>query len=220
MVLLDNVIYEETKNIVLGKSQRSPMLIEFSDWFMDVFSVKVLNIDFGTLKHSKTNRYRLYIIIEDTKGYRRMYIEILKPNEEYKRQIAIEFQRIALKYNFANEKQFENLFVSYIDFSHEAKTEANWKSSNEVKDFIKKKYSVVWDVLTLFSDSVIFYYSNSDIAINESKGISEAIASDYYEILKKHDELNYFSRENIRIKFDSKENLDKNYQGNFLYYSR
>jgi hypothetical protein len=72
----------------------------------------------------------------------------------------------------------------------------------------------------MFSGSVVFYYSDLDIAINESKGISKSITSDYYEILKKYDELNYFTRENIRLKFDSKENLDKNYAGSFFYYSR
>jgi hypothetical protein len=220
MVLLDDAIYEETKKIVLGKSKRSPMLIEFSDWCMEMFSVKVLNIEFSKLKHSKTNRYRLYVIIENTEDRRKMYSENFRPKEEHQRQIAIEFRKIALKYKFATENQLENLFVTYNDFSEEAKTEANWKAKKEVQDFIKKNYAVVWDVMAMFSNSVVFYYSDSDIAINASKGISDAIVSDYYEILKKYDELNCFTRENIHLKFDSKENLDKNYQGNFYYYSR
>ena len=220
MVLLDDAIYEETKKIVLGKSKRSPMLIEFSDWFMRVFSVKVLNVEFGKIKHSKTNRYRLYVIIENTEGYRKMYLEYFKPKEEYQRQIADEFYRISLKYQLATEEQLENLFVIYNDFSEEAKSEANWKAAKEVREFVKKKYPVAWDVLAMFSSSVVFYFLDSDIAANESKGISEAIANDYYSILKKYDDLNYFTRENIHLKFDSKENLDKNYIGNFLFYSR
>jgi hypothetical protein len=72
----------------------------------------------------------------------------------------------------------------------------------------------------MFSSSVVFYYSDADITVNENNGISKAIMDTYYSILKKYDELNYFTRENIRLKFDSKENLDKNYQGNLFYYTR
>lgn len=220
MVLLDDAIYKETKKIVLGKSKRSPMLIEFADWFMETFSVKVLNIEFSKLKSPKTNRYRLYVIVENTEDYQKMYIETFKPKEEYQRQIASKFQEIALKYKLANKAQLENLFVIYNDFSEEAKTETNWKAAKEVKNFLKRKYSVVWDVISIFSGSVVFYYSDFDIAINENNGISKSIANDYYNILKKYDELNYFTREKISIKFDSKENLDKNYAGSFFYYSR
>jgi len=38
--------------------------------------------------------------------------------------------------------------------------------------------------------------------------------------LKAYDVLDYFTRENISLKFDSKENLDKNYDGNLFYYTR
>ena len=196
------------------------MLIEFADWFMETFSAKVLNIEFSKLKSQKTNRYRLYVIVENTEDYQKMYIETFKPKEEYQRQIASKFQEIALKYKFANKAQLENLFVIYNDFSEEAKTETNWKAAKEVKNFLKRKYSVVWDVISIFSGSVVFYYSDFDIAINENNGISKSIANDYYNILKKYDELNYFTREKISIKFDSKENLDKNYAGSFFYYSR
>jgi len=55
---------------------------------------------------------------------------------------------------------------------------------------------------------------------NEANGVSPMILDDYYSLLKGYDELNYFTRQNIYIKFDSKENLEKNYQGSLFYYSR
>jgi hypothetical protein len=220
MVLLDDVIYKETKKFVLGKSKRSPMLIEFSDWFMETFSVRVLNIEFSKLKFPKTDRYRLYVIIENTEDHRKMYVETLKPKEEYQRQIASKFREIALKYKFAKEEQFENLFVIYNDFSEEAKTEANWKAIERFKWLVKFKYPAVWKVISMFSSTVVFYYSDSDVTLNEQKGISEKIISDYFAVLKKYDELNYFTKENIHVKFDSKENVDKNYEGSLFYYTR
>jgi hypothetical protein len=220
MVLLDDTVYKETKKIALGKAKRKPILIELSDWLLQSYSVKVLNIDFNKLISSKSGRYRLCIILENTKDYQKMYVRNFEPNEEYQNEIANEFRRLARKYQFATEEQLRDLWVTYIDFSEEAKTEANWKAAKEVEDSLRKKYSVVWDVIPMFSGSVVFYYSDFDIAINESKGISKLITDDYYAILKKYDELNYFTRDNISLKFDSKENLDKNYAGSFFYYSR
>ena len=220
MVLLDDAVYKHTKKIVLGKAKKSPILIELSDWLMKTYSVKMLNFEFGKLISSASGRHRLYIIIENAVDYQKMYVRHLEPNEEYQSQIASEFQRLAEKYHFAQKEQLRDLFVTYNDFSEEAKTEANWKAVDRFKWVAKFKYPAVWKVISIFSSTVVFYYSDSDIVPNEQKGLSEKIVNDYYSVLKKYDDLNYFTRENIQVKFDSKENVDKNYEGSLFYYTR
>jgi hypothetical protein len=215
---LDDDFYEETKDIALGKVKKSPFLAEFSDWFVRTYSVKILNLEFSKLESS--SRYRLHVIIQNPDDYGKMYVETFVPNEEYQKEIAFEFQRLAIKHQFATEEQLKDLFVIYNDFSEEAKTDANQKAAKEVERLIKGKYSTVWDVYEHFLETVVFYYSDVDLATNENNGISKSITEDYYSILKKYDELGYFTRENIRLRFDSKENLDKNYKGNLFYYSR
>ena len=219
MVLLDDAIYKETKKIVLGKAKRSPILIELSDWLAKMYSVKVLNFELGKLIGSP-NRYRLYIIIENTEDHQKMHVSNFEPNKEYQNQIAREFLILAAKHRFATEEQLRDLFVIYNDFSEEAKTEANWKAIDRFKWVAKFKYRAVWKVISMFSSTVVFYYSDSDIVPNEQKGLSEKIVNDYYSVLKKYDDLNYFTRENIQVKFDSKENVDKNYEGSLFYYTR
>jgi hypothetical protein len=149
-----------------------------------------------------------------------MYVTNFEPNEEYQSRITSEFQRLAMKHQFATEEQLRDPFVTYNDFSEEAKTEANWKAIDRFKWVAKFKYRAIWQVISMFSSMVVFYYSDSDIALNEQKGMNEKIISDYYSVLKKYDELNYFTRENIQVKFDSKENVDKNYEGSLFYYTR
>ena len=220
MVLLDDAVYKETKKIVLGKAKRSPILIELSDWLMNMYSVKVLNFEFSKLIGSASGRYRLYIIIENTEDYQKMHVGNFEFNKEYQSQIAREFQTLAAKHRLAAEEQLRDLFVSYNDFSEEAKTEANWKAIDRFKWVVKFKYPEVWKVISMFSSTVVFYYGDSDIAPNEQNGLTEKIVNDYYAVLKKYDDLNYFTRENIQVKFDSKENVDKNYEGNLFYYTR
>jgi hypothetical protein len=220
MVLLDDDIYKETKEIVRGKRRQSPLVMELAEWFRIKYSVKVLNIQFSKLTGPQENRFRLYVIIENTNDYQKMYVSPSQPNEEYQAQIALEFRKLALKHKFTDESSLENLFVIYNDFSDEAKTEANWGAAKEVTAQIKSKYPIVWDVISMFSGSVVFYNTDTDIGVNENNGLSKAIRDTYYSILKRYDEFNYFTRENISLRFDSKENLDKNYQGNLFYYTR
>lgn len=57
MVLLEDKIYKETKNIVVGKKQLSPLANELSTWLYVNYSVKMLNMQFSKLDNCE--RYRL-----------------------------------------------------------------------------------------------------------------------------------------------------------------
>lgn len=220
MISLDASKYKETKQITLGKSQMSPMLAEFADWFLRTYSMKMLNFEFSKMGIPGVNRHRLYVIVENQVDYQKMFSLPSEPNAEYQDQVAKKFHEIALKYRYASEEQLKNLFVIYNDFSKEAMTEANLDAAGDVKTSIKGNYPFVWDVITMFWSSVVFYYTDEEVKANDRAGVNAKITDDYYSILKKYDELNYFTRENISLRFDSKENLDKNYEGNLFYYTR
>ena len=134
--------------------------------------------------------------------------------------MARQFLELAGKHGQAEELQFADLTVTCYDFSREAMTEANWKATKEFREEVRHHYTIVWDVMAMFESSVVFYFSDEDISVNRETDVSEMIAHEYYSILKKHDELDYFTRENVLLSFDSKENVDKNYAGSLFYYSR
>jgi hypothetical protein len=220
MVLLDDKTYRETKDIRLGKSKRSPLLDEFSLWFSGKYSVEIVNFAFDRLTTPGINRHRLCVIIENTPGYQKMFTHPFEYNGVYQAEIADEFERLALKHKFADEASLEDLFVSFVDFSDEARTDANWKAAQEVQASLKGKYPFVWEVIAPFSGSVVFYHTNQEVETYNNNGVSGQITDEYYAILKKYDELGYFTKENISLAFDSQENLDKNYAGNLFYYTR
>jgi hypothetical protein len=221
MILLDDELYKETKSIVLGEHKKSELLNELSDWCMKTYSIRILNIQFSKLNEDENSSlYRLYIIVKDTEDFEKMYIAPFRLNEVYEKQITDEFRRLALKYQYTDPVNLQRFIVRFNDFSEEAKTDANWQAVEEAKDSITSKYPMVWHIEAIFSSSVVFYYSDDEISRNEKAGISQKIVDDYYSILKKYDELNYFTPENLAIKFDSKENLDKNYQGSLFNYTQ
>jgi hypothetical protein len=218
MYLLNNAIYQETRKLALGQTQKSPLLSDLSDWFMRTFSIKILNIEFGKL--AATRRYRLYIILANSEDYQKINIQPnIFINEDYQNIIELEFRKLALTYRFAEETMLENLFITFNDFTMEAMTAANWSALIKLKPLLLSKYSIVWNVLAMFWGLVIFYYTDNDITANENNGINGEIIEIYYSLLKESDELNYFTREKISIKFDSKENLDNHYQGSMFYYA-
>ena len=51
----------------------------------------------------------------------------------------------------------------------------------------------------------------------DDKVTIEDWAKRYMEIIKRYDEYGYFNKD-YKIKLDSKENFDKNYNGNWYYY--
>ena len=217
--LLDDEVYEETKEIALGKVEKNPVLAELSEWFLSTYSVHVLNFQFGKPDRSKTKGYRLYVILETTEDFQKMFHSPLQLNEEYAAQICAEFKRIARKHQFATKAQLKDMWVRYNDFSVEARTDVNRRVIKAAKTRILKIHPEVWSVVgDGLAGAVVFYYTDKDVVDNQNSGVSKTIAEGYYSLLKEYDELDVFTRENMNLKFDSKENLDKNYEGNLYYY--
>lgn len=220
MVLLDDKVYKETINIIRGKKELSLIGKDLANWLFQKYSVEMLNFQFNKLDHFDVDKYRLYIILKSNNDLNKMHIDILSPNPNYQNQIKTEFSRLAQKHNYIDTSKLHNLLVVFNDFSSEAKTDANWKVYSKARKLIKKRYSEVWHVEAEFESVVVFYYKDIDITVNDEKGISDKIKMDYYNLLKKYDEFGYYTYENFKMTFDSKENLDNNYEGNLFYYSR
>jgi hypothetical protein len=219
MVLLSDKLYNQTRDIKLGRIKPSPGFLMLSEWLAKQYGIKMLNAEFSRLPNLKET-YRLYIILDSTEDYNKMHSGRFKMNKSYQETIARNFARIALKTKLAEPTTLKNVYVVYNDFSEEAKTDANWKADKKFRIILKDKYVDVWDVLAMFSSTVVFFYTESQISKNKRDGNTKRIREDYFELLKKYDEMKYYTKKNIIVKFDSKENLDKNYEGSLFYYAR
>ena len=217
--LLEKNVFEATKKIILGEAERHPFLIDLSDWLMSTYSIKILNAQFGETPD------RFFIVIESTEDYQKMLIHPFdsfrqKNNPEQETVIINKIKELGRKYNYASESRLRDIFIKYNDFSLEAKADVNARAIEEARSSITSKYPTVWHVDIAFYESVVFYYSDIDIAMNMENGLSEAIEENYFLILKKYDEINFVTKHNLNLKVDSKENVDKNFQGNLFYYFR
>ena len=220
MVLLDNDVYREAKNIALGIAHRNPLANDFAAWAASEYAIRILNVQLQKLEPPSRFSYRLLVNITNTEDYQKTLLSPWERNDQLLAEMARQFLALAAKHGSAERILITDLLVTCYDFSHEAMTEANWKATEEFRAEIRRPYPIIWDVMALFESSVVFYFSDEDIFRYLESGVSQTVTDEYYSILKKHDDLSLFTKDNLRLSFDSKENVDKNYAGSLFYYSR
>ena len=201
--------YDKTKEIILGLREKSPLVQEMENWMATTFSVNLLDINLLPTP-SKKHSADLSFIIEKCPD--KIYL--------HKDEILLEFKKVASIQNYVSDEILNNPFVEFVNFYAEARRLVNVKATQEAETLFAKKFPMIWKIEKEFSHLIVFYYTDKDITTYEDNKISDLIKNDYYSIIKKHDELNYFSNENMHISFDSKENIDKNFAGSLFYYSR
>jgi len=216
-----NDIYEETLGIVLGMVKKSPVLEDLANWFMSTYSAKIINFRFALADTRQSNRYRLYMILETREDYLKMVNHLLHDNKAHTTHVANGFKGIAQRHQYATDEQIKEMWVAYQDFSEEAGRKTSRKAILEAKPQILEKNPTVWDVISSASYGlVVFYYTGNDVIENQNNGTSKMIEDAYYSILKKYDQIKFFTKGNMHLMFDSKENLDKNYGGSLFFYFR
>ena len=230
--------YQETKDFLLHKAQPSPLISEFANWFLQKYSARLLNIDIEAFKPSELDlKYSLSIIIENRTGnFKESDLSI-----ESKNDIKNKFIELSTKYNFANEhkinnkdnyiertthrnfaqiKNLENVEYVFLSFfSEEAKTAFINGTLDEATIFLKNKYPEILWLERWQNNMAVIYHTDAQSDENDKKGINKMIMNDYFEFIKKHDELNFFTKPLTGI-FVSQETLNRNYMGKLYYYMR
>lgn len=182
--------------------------------------ITAYNFEFKEMKfNNPTHRYRLYVLLSTRNEYDSMF-NGYNYGENKQTAIGRKQYELAQKYNMKNMNTYKGIFVAYCDFSEEMKTDYNRQAYKLIGKQLSKKYAVnsVWAIFTNFSSQVVFYQNYADVKVNQLKGLSKQIKDEYYETLHKLDEFNIFTYKDFCVEYDSKENLDKNYDGNLYYY--
>ena len=222
MVLVDDKNFKETLQILRGKKELLPIYCDLKKWLGQRFGITAHNFVFRRIKYNNPeDRFELYILLSSAKDYNSMCDKIHYGYDKKKQEeISQKFEELADKYNFGEPKNRKNIWVSYADFSIEIKTEVNRRTCKKINKYIRKKYKdySLWRIVTLFEVVVVFFMRDEDILKNSKNGVCATIRKDYFTALKEFDKFGLYSPSNFTMRFDSKENLDKNYEGNLYYY--
>lgn len=220
MVLAEDNVYRETLDIIRGVRALPPVFQAMKDWMKSRFGVVPYNFVFREIQYDNPDhRWELVVLLGSTADYRCMFKGDFYDHEKLK-EVAARFRELAEHNRFYDYEQTADVHISYIDFSTEIKTDVNDRAYRAIVESLFEKYrmSALWKICPAFASVIVFYERDEDVRKNESQGISEKIKSEYIAELKRQDAFGAFSDGSFAMTFDSKESLDKNYNGNLYFY--
>lgn len=214
--------YIETKKVLRGEIQIDPQKQELMDWVSNRFGIQVLNIEYDKLEQGK--RDRINVIVKTRKDSEKMHhygSDYSGYNIEYQQEIREVFEKIYSDSNLFDFKAPMPAWVCYMVFDEAAMSELNSKLSLEKLNEIINDYSDlgIWQIIQFFGATVVFIHTQKQL--KEMDLIrSESLRKRIFSEIKPGDEFDLLSEEKFTINFDTKENLDKKYDGNVLNYFR
>lgn len=211
--MINNNTYLKTLQILRGEACLEPVCLELKDWLKDRFGIDACNF---VLKESE-----LMVLLLSTAHYKSMLnSNMCEFSKRKQNEIAKMFCHLLKKHDMEDMCRNQNITVSYIDFSAKIKEEINNRVSAGCKEYIEQKYHqyAFWNLYAIGTGVAVFFDTEKDVKINNASGICGVMREDYFKALKEMDEFNVYSFDDFVMTFDSRENLEKTYNGNIYAY--
>jgi hypothetical protein len=212
--------YKTTKRIKQGKKKLKAPFDELAQWISSTWKVNVLNVIYD--KATSVHKPRLQVIVEHQR-------ELLKFQKgHYGNFIAKKQNAIAEKFmeilarDGTTGFDVDGLFVVFSAFAPLAEEEADGQISEEEIEALKSRIGNpdLWEISRCFGHVTFFFFTYAQVKHYEAEGMKAVYAKLYFDLLKSHDELGYLKEKEFKVDFDSKQNLDENYESNWFYYYR
>ena len=194
---------------------------ELAEWVALKYDVDVPYICYDIVRPQ--GRPRLDVVLEWEKDKRKFSNG---PNFDTVKQDCIKSKFESLLREQGILKRFRyktnGLFVIFSAFESVARIEANEKVSDDALEQLKQqiKNPDLWTISRLFDGVTFFFFTDAQVKSYESKGARQQYSKEYARLVAPYDEFGYLAKTGIHVRFDSKENFDTNYKGNWFYYYR
>jgi len=245
MIWIDKKAFEDTYSILKNEKYLEPVYANLKQFIQETFGITVFNIILQPIKTGHFNKkiknsylysykYKLICYVgsyaEREMMQNRIDIQLANfhnahkmVNDQNKQKVILDkFFELSLKHNYTVKVKKDLIWVDYFPwFPTEYMSLIVSKVQKHVtKDVLSKykKESNIWKIYTSGFGFYIFYDTEKDKLTNQQNGITDSINKMIFSSIKEVDEFNFYKEDYIT--FDSKENLDKNYQGNLYYYFR
>lgn len=209
-----NKSVKSEKEISLNEEISEEDYFEIKKYISETYNLDIHEILFTLLKSSNNkNLIRFEIKLENNASYMNLQV-----NEKIKDEISF----------YITEKEFElqdkykaKFFVFFSSFEQD-ELERLYEKLPQNLDFLLEEINNqnIWLIKNVFSTRiVVFFYSNNQIPdLKEKERIAEILKEYIYSSLRKFDSYNKLKKDEINIEFDTKENFDTKYEGNWYYY--
>ncbi|HLR24503.1 MAG TPA: hypothetical protein VK112_01465 [Fodinibius sp.] len=188
-------------------------MAELARWIDDTYQIPVLNVRLERTKSS--NLPRLNVIFEYDKDYAGLRDEFTNIKPAVEENIKETCRRL-----FAAEEDLTGLFIIFSAFAPVARAEANGAIPQDEIDALQQELALdeLWKISRNFGATDFMLYTDKQVERFKANGIDDRLSGAYFDILKPHDEFDYFNRETFAVHLDSKETFDQNYDSSWQWY--
>lgn len=223
MIVPSDPDYVETKLVKQGKHALTPLFKDLADWISTRYpGVSVLNIYYDRVRSTAEIMLpRLSVIFEwerEARAFRAP--DGLNYDQIKQTAIAAKFEELL---SDRHERPFDTnrLFVIFCAFEPVARLETIWRVRSEELAQLQRELNnpAIWKIRSDFRGMCVFFHTDAQL-----QGLEDSFKAQYSnafaKIVSAYDEFGYFLRQPAQVTFDSKENFENNYQGNWFFYDR
>ena len=209
--------YVATKRVKQGKATLAPPFATLAEWIADTWTIAVLNVIYDR-PAVLARQPRLQVIVEHETDLQKCF-DGLNFDPVKQQAIAARFRELV---NLEGGRRFsvDGLLVVFSSFSRVARQEADSRVTDKEVEGLQRSIAnaALWTIARCFGRVDFLFYTDEQARAHAKAGFLDTYADVYFELLRPHDEFGYLRRSEFAVRFDSKENFDKNYDGNWFYY--
>ena len=219
MLFGDSELFAVARSAKVGERSLHTGLAELRDWISSEFNVSVVHIVQDRIETGPSEgRPRLNVILETDKDLESWKTDALTIRSDVRDKVVRRFKEIA---SVHPDLESENVHLILNNFSDECLGRACFAFlKHDAKRITNDFKHRVWRIDGFSRALVVFLHTDDAITQCTANGTCKQLSQQCFDAVKQYDEFGYLTEDSFRLQFDSKENLDKNYQGNLFYYWR
>lgn len=219
MIQLNKEEFQEASQVAQNKKKLPYLYQKLKNLIEQEYKMNVLSFNLSSTPHSE--HFHLMVILWDEESWKKAFEkDEVQLDIKKQRLIAQWFHELCLEFHLSTIPKINEIDVSFINFTEEYKAALCHMTNQSIGQFLEKRYQEygIWKIMTRFKNVYVFYLTNKEVQKNEDSGINKVIYNIFAEQLKRLDDLQLCQKDSFAMIFDSKENLEQHFQGNFYNY--
>ena len=208
-MLLNEQQYHHAFNLLCHPEQKSLFLLEFEQWFEQVFQLKLYDFIYD---QTHDNQSRLKLILWNHDDQKKMKNGI-NFDEAKQRKIREQFLLLCQKHHISTKCPS---IISYDTLEDEIRKRILNQVQKEIQN-IHRPY--IWKIKIIFDQVHVFYKTDEQCEACQQTGISQEINQKILDIVKPLDSFHVF-HDNFSCVFTSQQTLNEKYDGKMFNYTR
>ena len=223
MLYCNNRLFKKVRSHKIGKKKMPPLFQQFVDKIEPLYDLTILAVEYDSIDIGPhEGRPRLNLIFEDQKSSDNIHKDRWTIKPHVKNRILKIFAEAVHDFQEIEAYPTENIHLISDVFEDEAKNRAALELIERKGKKLEEQFLEygVWTITGMSKNIVVFFTDEKTKHQNMKNGICDLIRHELFKKIKPYDEFTYFSEDSLEIHYDSKENLDDNYEGSLFYYFR